>query len=278
MENRRELAIVLRAVAYEERHRVVTALTEQHGRITALARNAIQSRRFGGCLDLFTASEWRWAERPGAELMRLEGTEFRRAFDGIRKDFDRLTLASWFSELMLRLAPERTPAPELFRLHANALHGLDEFAAPWSAELTARAASIYLGKLMQLFGTQPRLHECMGCRTPLETQAPEATLRFQIEDAAWTCPHCSSPSAPGNLSRRADFAERFIAVPANEVQGFVRQLSLPFRKALDLEAGGGTLFHAIHALFAFHVPGYDRDRLASWSLLEAALEGVTPVG
>jgi len=50
-----DLAIVLRAVPYEERHRIVTALTEHHGKITGMAKNAIQSRRFGGCLETFTA-------------------------------------------------------------------------------------------------------------------------------------------------------------------------------------------------------------------------------
>src|SRR3954447_1857160 len=109
MQEIRDLAIVLRSVPYEDRHRVVTALTENHGKISALARNSIQSRRFGGALDAFVASEWSFVGRVGADLFRVERAVVRRAFEGLRKDFEKLSLASVFGELMIRLAPEREP-------------------------------------------------------------------------------------------------------------------------------------------------------------------------
>src|SRR6187551_429479 len=100
MDQKRDLAIVLRSIPYEERHRIVTALTEQHGQVTGLARNAIQSRRFGGCLEAFAASEWQFVIKPGAELVRIEQAQIRRSFDGLRKDFERLSMASVFGEIM----------------------------------------------------------------------------------------------------------------------------------------------------------------------------------
>src|SRR5687768_422160 len=127
MQHKQDLAIVLRTVVFEERHRIVTALTENHGRISALARNSIQSRRFGGSLEPFTAADWRFVEtRPGADLFRLEEANTRRGFENLRKDFERLSMASLFNELMLKLAPEHEPCPDLFRMHANALAVLDE--------------------------------------------------------------------------------------------------------------------------------------------------------
>src|SRR5262249_45008753 len=111
MERKKDLAIVLRWVPYEDRHRVVTALTENHGRISALARNSIQSRRFGGALEPFAASEWHFVERPGAELYRVEEAQIRRGFEDLRKDFDRLSLASLLNEIILKLTHEREPCP-----------------------------------------------------------------------------------------------------------------------------------------------------------------------
>src|ERR1700746_1867792 len=103
---KRDLAIVLRSIAYEERHRIVTALTENHGQISAMARNAIHARGFGGPLDLFAASEWLFVDKPGADLARLDEAQIRRSFEGIHKDFEKLSLASVFSEFMLRVAPK----------------------------------------------------------------------------------------------------------------------------------------------------------------------------
>src|SRR6185437_133148 len=100
MQSKRDLAIILRAVPYQERHRVVTALTEQHGQISAIAKNSIQSRRFGGCLDLFAASEWIFTYSPGAELYHLTEAKIREPFDGLHKSFEKLSLASVFNEYM----------------------------------------------------------------------------------------------------------------------------------------------------------------------------------
>ena len=112
MQPERDLAIILKTVIYEERHRIVTALTENHGVISALARNSIQSRRFGGTLEPFTASEWLFAQKPGADLARLEEASIRRSFEGLRADFERLSIASVMNEMMLRTAPRYEPCPD----------------------------------------------------------------------------------------------------------------------------------------------------------------------
>ena len=47
-------AIVLRVTDYGEADRIVTLLTESHGKVSALARGAKKSRkRFGAALGLF---------------------------------------------------------------------------------------------------------------------------------------------------------------------------------------------------------------------------------
>src|SRR5688572_25025319 len=126
MEPKRDLAIILKSIVFEERHRIVTALTENHGLVSALARNSIQSRRFGGSLEPFTASEWFFVGKPGAELFSIREAHVKRSYEGLRKSFERLSMASVFNELMMRLAPQHEPCPELFRMHSNALAALEE--------------------------------------------------------------------------------------------------------------------------------------------------------
>src|SRR6476620_10914476 len=109
MEQKRDNAIILRTVPFEERHRIVTALTENNGQVTAMAKNCISSRRFGGSLDCFVASEWLFSQKPGADLVILQEAVAKRSFEGLRKDFERLSLASVFNELMMKLAPRHEP-------------------------------------------------------------------------------------------------------------------------------------------------------------------------
>jgi len=78
----RDLAIVLRSIPFEERHRVVTALTEHHGKVTALARNCVHSKRYGGVLEPFTAGLWNFVLKPGADLVSLREAVVRRGFEG----------------------------------------------------------------------------------------------------------------------------------------------------------------------------------------------------
>jgi DNA repair protein RecO len=265
MEQKRDLAIILRSVPYDERHRVVTALTENHGKISALARNAIQSRRFGGTLELFAASEWRFTERIGASLYRLEGAEIRRGFEGLRKDFEQLALASVLNELMLRLPPEREPCPELFRLHSNALAHLDE-ATPQSSNTDLAFLNCYLAKIIQWSGNQPTLKWCLGCKTSLDSLEPHEAIACMIADAGWVCQNCRSQETQHIRKREGQsFKHYSLRVTPAALQDFQTSLNTPIRQISEAMIASQqehrALFAFLEALFVYHVPGFDRTAL-----------------
>ena len=273
MQEIRDLAIVLRSIPYEERHRVVTALTETHGLITALARNSIHSRRFGGTLELLSASEWHFFDRPGAELSSLREATIRRSFEGIRKNFERLSLASVFSELMVKVAPHREPCPDLFRLHSNALAVLEE--------MQNEAALIpllngYFAKLLQWNGNQPQVDSCLSCQTPIEQVDVDESVSCRVENAGWICPNCRKGDS---LSRReSEFRHSFLRVSPLAIRDFRISLMLPIRKIPEVTQAGEEahreLFRYLEALFAFHVPGFDRKPLNALKFL--GLESSVP--
>ncbi|MEO5970112.1 MAG: DNA repair protein RecO, partial [Bdellovibrionia bacterium] len=188
MQPQRDLAIVLRSTPYEDRHRIVVALTECNGQITALARNSIQSRRFGGSLDLFVASDWHFSLKPGASLYHLSDTLVREPFNNIRKNFEKLTLASIFSELMLKTSFQEIGQQEgdqqgggdLFRLHSNALTTLNEDN---KTDIEIPLLNAYVAKLLQWSGNQPRLHSCLECGILLEEIAPHMEVNCLIANA-----------------------------------------------------------------------------------------------
>lgn len=265
MEPKRDLAIVLRSVAYEERHRIVTALTEQHGVVSVMARNAIQSRRFGGALDIFSASEWLLVEKPGSELWRVDEAKIRRPFEGLRKDFEKLSLASVFNELILKLAPRQQACPDLFRLHSNALACLDEPTE--SGGFGRREISLlngYLAKLLQWSGSQPQLLTCRGCQGPLEVMPADAELSCRIDDAGWLCPSCRDSHQRRETGEHG-FSRSFLRISPMAALDFhiclllpIRQIPASIQGTMEEQRG---LFRFLEALFAFHLPGFDQKPL-----------------
>lgn len=261
---KRDLAIVLRTVPYEERHRIVTALTESHGQISGMARNSIQSRRFGGTLDLFAASEWLFVEKPGAELVQLNEAQIKRPYEGIRKNFERLSLASVLSEFMLRLAPKNQSAPDLFKLHSNALAALEELPENTSPEVLLQLLNGYLAKVLQWSGNQPQLQRCFGCQKPLNEMGDDAELSCLVRDAAWICPECRA-SGTKHIKDQEGFHTAQLRLSGLVIVDFLMSLVSPIRQipthARASEKDHKNLFLFIEALFAFHVPGFDKKPL-----------------
>lgn len=270
MLQKRDTAIILRSVPYEERHRVVTALTEQHGRISALARNAIQSRRFGGALEPFVASDWMFVERTGANLYRVEEATVRRGFEGLRRDFERLALASVLNELMLRVAPEREPCAELFKLHSNALALVEELPDFEIASLPLLNG--YLAKILQWSGNQPQLSGCLLCQSPLATQEPQAHLSCLVSDAGWVCQSCRGSETRHVRSREGQsFQQSLLRVTPAALTDFQASLGRPLRSSLEGQVASRreheALFRFLEALLIYHLPGFDRSAMKSLRFL-----------
>ena len=267
MEPQRDLAIVLRSTPYEERHRIVVALTENHGQIAAMARNAVQSRRFGGSLDLFVASEWHFSLKPGSSLYQLSEALVREPFDHIRKSFEKLTLASIFSELALRASvPEigqEGGRSDLFRLHSNALFTLNETT---QTDIEIPLLNAYVAKLLQWSGNQPRLQSCLECGILLEEISPHVEVNCLIANACWICLKCSAKGTRHIKNREGEsLAHSMLKLSALVVGDFQTCLRTPIRQvAAKLKASveeHRNLFKYSEALYIYHIPGFDKKAL-----------------
>lgn len=272
MEPKRDLALVLRSFPYEERHRVVTAITENHGVIAALAKNSIQSRRFGGALELFTASEWIFTQRPGSELVHLTEAHVRMSFDQLPQNFDRLSLASTFNELILRMAPQGDSCLELFKLHSNALYELNEAAPSFRTEIILLNA--YFGKMLQWSGSQPQLHACLRCKVSLDSVMNSIELDCRVTDAGWICTECRSGNNAGNnIENENTFENSALKLTPLSIRDFQMYLSTPIRQVVARTQASPRehqqLFRFLHALYLYHIPGFEEKPLKSLRFLKS---------
>ncbi len=261
MEVKQDLAIVLRSVFYEERHRIVTAITEKHGLISAMAKNSVQSKRFGGTLDLFAASLWFFSEKTTTQQMVfLQEAQIRRSYEGLRKDFEKLSLASAFNEIVLKLAPEKEPCPELFKLYSNALAVLEETEKVEDGIFFLNA---FLIKVLKWSGNQPRLGNCQSCEIELGAIIQNSTsLSCTIIDAGWVCESCRLAAGFQGLVLRLstvallDFA-MILQVPMRQVRQTVQATLQEHQE----------LFKYLEALICYHLPGFDRQPIQSLKFL-----------
>ena len=267
METVQDLAIVLKSIRYQDRHRIVTALTENHGQISALARNSIQSKRFGGTLDLFAASRWTFTRRPNATLHQLTEASIKQPFEGLRKDFHKLSLASVLTEFLLIMTPPQEACPELFKLHSNALWILEEIDFKDRPGAPLALLNIYLIKLLQWSGNQPPLDNCAQCGKLLSQEVAEQNFQLHglLENGGWSCRNCGG--------------SRTYLLDARALQEVQLGLSQPLRKTLETvhtsEENHRHLFRFLEAFFLYHIPGFDQHPLKSLRFL--GLESSLPL-
>lgn len=157
-------ALVLRAVDYAEADRVVTLLTREHGRVSAIAKAARKSkRRFAGALEGFALISVDLTLGRGS-LARLEAARVVGVFPRLLADLAALEAAGALLRLARELVPERVPEPEVFEALLSALRTLDSGAPPRQLRLACEA------RLLALTGFAPLLCACVVCGRRPQTE------------------------------------------------------------------------------------------------------------
>jgi DNA repair protein RecO len=264
VEQIRDLAIVLKSVRFEERHRIVTALTENHGKITVMARNSIQSRRFGGALEVFTAGDWCFVPKPGTDLWRIDEAAARRSFEGIRSDFEKMALAGAFCETLVKLAPAHEPCTNLFKLLSNSLAAAEESSS------TLPLLNAFFAKCLQWAGVQPIIHQCLECRTALgavDGFETDPVIGCLISEAGWICPPCRSTTTRHLQAGNHNLVDLRISGLLDLYTGLRTPIRSVGANSHAAETTHRALAQFLFGLLAYHVPGFDRSEIKSLKFL-----------
>lgn len=256
MERTFDLAITLKATPFEERNQIVTGLTENHGLVTVVAKNSVQSKRFGGALGLFLASTWGFELKPGRDLGTLLEATTRHAFDSIRADLFKLTAASMMSEALQKTLQPHHAAADLFRLLSNALFRLEELPSEDRKAMWGVCNGFWL-KVLQWTGHPVQISECASCKKPMEAAIDEE-VRGLPERGRWTCASCDVAG---------------VDLPGSALVDLKVLQSLPIRKATEVlvedVAGQKAIFRFLYQVAIYHVAGLDRSALKSVAVLES---------
>lgn len=151
-------AFVLRTRPHGESDRLVTLLTEDHGKVTGIAKGAKNSRRrFAGTLEPFVRIRAVFLPRPHTDLVFLQRCELLGALRQFTSDLPRYAAGSYVLELVDRMVLGRESSGDVYGLVRETLEDLD-LAGSSDAVLGA-----FELRLLAASGYEPSLAACRGC-------------------------------------------------------------------------------------------------------------------
>lgn len=235
-------ALLLRSVDYRDSDRIVTLLTEDSGKISALARGARKSqRRFGGALQPYVLMHAQL--RPGrGELAHLDRVSVDRSFHGILRSLDAIGAAGAALALIRERLPEQEREPAVFDAAVRFLEALDEDAPAEEALLSLQV------RVLTMLGFAPTLDRCVGCG---KVPSPGKAASFDAPRGGIVCRACGG----GRLVLSARALRRWMMLQSTT--------ELPKEPWPELERQ--QIHDALDQLDAYHATVSVRERTAAAS-------------
>lgn len=177
-------AIVLRARPFGESDKIVSFLTETHGKFTGIAKGALRSRRrFVNSLEPFSLVNLSFQESRHSSLAFLLMAELIHGPSALMTDLERMAQASYLVEITDGLIGEREENRAVFQhLHAGLCH-LEQDGA------SLRFLTRFELKLLRLAGYQPAFDNCKKCHR----QRLDGSIEWHLSvfDGGIVCDSCS---------------------------------------------------------------------------------------
>ena len=172
----RDTAVVLRTYKLGEADRIVVLLTEEHGKIRAVAKGVRKTgSKFGARLE--PMSHVRLLLSQGRELDIVSQAESVETLAPMLVDLDHLTAGIAVLEAADQMSLDREPAPQLYRMVVGALRTIAERGGPL-------VVPAFYWKLLAADGLRPELDMCVRCGEATQLVA------FDMDQGGALCRNC----------------------------------------------------------------------------------------
>jgi len=198
-------AVVLRTWPVHEADLIVSLFTRDYGRIRGVAKSALKSRkRFGGALEPMTMARAWFAERPRQELVRLDQLEILGSPLSAPVDQLRMTVLSFFAEVLDEALPDHDPQETVFRLLVAVLDQTT-VEQPW---MPLTYFQLWMTRLM---GLLPDIAHCTACGAALQP----GQASFNTHGDGLFCPLHRNGSSSDLSADSWQLAQRMLRAPAS---------------------------------------------------------------
>ncbi len=150
-----DVGVVLRTYKLGESDRIVVLLTQDHGKVRAVAKGVRKTHsKFGARLEPMSHVKLLLAQ--GRELDIVNQAECVETLAPMMVDLDHLTNGIAVLEAADQMAMDREPVPHLYRMVVGALRTIGERSGPL-------VVPSFYWKLLAAEGVRPELDVCVRC-------------------------------------------------------------------------------------------------------------------
>ncbi|MFQ5672538.1 MAG: DNA repair protein RecO [Nitrospinales bacterium] len=218
-------AIVLRVINLAEKDKLITLLTEDHGKIKCAAKGARNIKsKFGAALEPMSFIQMIYFGKENQGIYRLNHCDILESFQSVREDIDKIYTAIYFNELVDAMAAEGDRDTKLFCFLLNALRELKSRPVPETL------CPLFEMRIMALSGYMPRLNQCVVCRT-----IPDGEwIDFSFKKSGVACRNCAPKTRP-NLRIQAgtlNYLRKMLSIDVNRSQ----RLKIPKNLEKEIES------------------------------------------
>ena len=177
-------AIVLRTRPFGESDKIVSFLTENHGKLTGIAKGAKRSRkRFVNSLEPFSLVNLRFQDHTHNNLAFIQASDLLLGFKHLMTSLEKISCASYLVEITDGLIGEREENRLVFQHLKDGLTQLEE-------TMSLTFITFFELKLLKLAGYQPLLDSCRRCGKGYRDQCAVG-WHFSPRDGGILCELCS---------------------------------------------------------------------------------------
>ena len=183
-------AILIRRLDYGDFDLIITFLTYEHGKMTAIAKSAKKStKRFSGVLELFSLLDIVVSKSKGKGLSVLTEASFSSPLNNIRGNIIKIAFASYWAELVNDTLEEGRQQVAVFQLLDYALKALD------AGEIPDDVLSIlFQMRILTLSGLCPNLNYCCTCHSDM-ADVGQSKINVDLSKGGVVCEHCTPYSS-----------------------------------------------------------------------------------
>lgn len=183
-------ALVLRTRDYREADRLVTLLTREEGKVSAVAKGVRKTKsKLSALVEPLTLGYF--LLHRGKSLDTLIQGEIVKPYRKLREDLLLFAYGQYFCELCESALPEREPSLPVFLLVLTALEALETDSQP------ARVARCFELNLLETLGYRPIMESCIHCGGSV------APFSFDFINDGLVCNNCAIPGESRLLSGAA---------------------------------------------------------------------------
>lgn len=177
-------AIVLRAIEFSETSLIVTLLTRDLGRISAIAKGARRPKGpFEGSLDLLAVCRVVVLRKASDNLDILTEAKLHRRFRGGERSLDRLYAGYYVAEMLRLLTENHDPHQDVYDLTIRTLQQID------GSGNVAMALLCFDIQVLRMLGHAPGTDRCTDCGGEV---ASAVRIAFSLSAGGIVCEKCRS--------------------------------------------------------------------------------------